>query len=1089
MNRGSFLARRMNSSRLLLATVALTVLITAALAAALASFASQTLPQAVRGQLARSPALSVAITGTMSAAQAGAATRLIRTSLGPALAGVSYRMDRAFWSDLLDLPAPRGSKTTPQLEVAALGQVRAHAVLTAGTWPGPPAAGQPIGVALPVLAAQQLHARPGTVLRPQDRSRGVTVPLRVTGLFRLSDPGAGYWHIDLLPRSGVSSQPPFVSYGPAVASLAAFGPGHLAVGSVSWIVLPDPGSIRTGDLARLAGNVSQAAVALQTGNSLNGAQVTTRLPQLLTGLASNLVVARSLLAIAALQLALLAAAALALAARLLAGSREEESALLSARGATHWQLARPTLTETVLVASLAAAAGVLTGTWLAAQLVRITQSSSGIRITGIPVSAWWAALLVLAFAAAILLWPALRPAAPGAARARRGRQARLAGAARAGADLALLVVALLGVWQLRTYSAVAHPAGGGLGIDPVIAVAPALALAAVTVLVLRLLPAVSRLTERAAARGRRLAVALAGWQISRHPIRQSGPFLLVILATAALTLALAQYQTSRRSAADQAAFAAGADLRASVATPLPLSAVGQVAEAPGVRAAMPVATGGTGSGAELLAIDARAAAATVLLRGDLSAEPAPQLWRRLAAPGPAPGLAIPGRPARLEITASLTPGSAAARPGPASVTVTVQDADGVAYLVPAGTLPADGRVHTLAAGLSAARQAAYPLRLLGLSVSYELPPYHRFPRQTGPPSRLVIGGFTAVPARRGSFIAGRALGSWAAAASSATLNGAAVPATPELAVNNGSPPTLTGWGSKGSSQRLSFSPGYTPSVAVLRAAKIPDAGFTGTLTITARAPTAAIPGIATDAFLHAAHARVGTVLTASASGTGIQVRIVAATRAFPAVTAGGGALIVDQARLQQILASRQATPLPVTEWWLATGRSSPPPVLRGATVTSRGALAAALLGNSLAAPPRQAALAVGLAAALLAVIGFSISVAASVRGRRAESAVLSALGVARSAQAGQLCLEQLMLSVPAAAAGTLLGAGLAWLVVPSVTLTASAGRPQPPVLVQIPVGWAALLAAAVAALPVLAAAASILRRPDPAVELRAAEAS
>ena len=308
-------------------------------------------------------------------------------------------------------------------------------------------------------------------------------------------------------------------------------------------------------------------------------------------------------------------------------------------------------------------------------------------------------------------------------------------------------------------------------------------------------------------------------------------------------------------------------------------------------------------------------------------------------------------------------------------------------------------------------------------------------------------------------------------------------------MTNGSPPTLTGWGSTGSSQRLSFSPGYTPSTALLRAAKVPDAGFTGTLTITARAPAAAIPGIATEAFLHAAHARVGTVLTASANGTGVQVRIVAAIRAFPADTAGGGALIVDQARLQQILASLEATPLPVTEWWLATRQSSPPPVLRGATVTSRAALAAALLGNSLAAPPRQAALAVGLAAALLAVIGFSISVAASVRGRRAESAVLSALGVARSAQACQLCLEQLMLSVPAAAAGLLLGAGLAWLVVPSVTLTASACRPQPPVLVQIPVGWAALLAAAVAALPVLAAAASILRRPDPAVELRAAEAS
>jgi hypothetical protein len=265
----------MNSSRLLLATVTLTVLITAALGAALASFATQTLPQAVRGQLARSPALSVAITATMSAPQASAATRVIRGSLDHALSGAGYRLDRAFWSDLLDLPAPRGSKAIPLLQVAAPGQVRAHAVLTAGTWPSPPSAGQPIGVALPVLAAEQLHARPGTILRPRDRISGARVPLRVTGLFRLSDPGGGYWRIDLLARSGVSSQPPFVSYGPAVASSAAFGPGRLTVGSVSWVALPDADAIRVGGLAGLAGNVSQATARLQTGNSMNGAQVTT----------------------------------------------------------------------------------------------------------------------------------------------------------------------------------------------------------------------------------------------------------------------------------------------------------------------------------------------------------------------------------------------------------------------------------------------------------------------------------------------------------------------------------------------------------------------------------------------------------------------------------------------------------------------------------------------------------------------------------------------------------------------------------------------------------------------------------------------
>ena len=48
MIRGSFLARRVKYSRLLLATVMLTVLATVALGAALASFAAQSLPQAVR---------------------------------------------------------------------------------------------------------------------------------------------------------------------------------------------------------------------------------------------------------------------------------------------------------------------------------------------------------------------------------------------------------------------------------------------------------------------------------------------------------------------------------------------------------------------------------------------------------------------------------------------------------------------------------------------------------------------------------------------------------------------------------------------------------------------------------------------------------------------------------------------------------------------------------------------------------------------------------------------------------------------------------------------------------------------------------
>ena len=130
-------------------------------------------------------------------------------------------------------------------------------------------------------------------------------------------------------------------------------------------------------------------------------------------------------------------------------------------------------------------------------------------------------------------------------------------------------------------------------------------------------------------------------------------------------------------------------------------------------------------------------------------------------------------------------------------------------------------------------------------------------------------------------------------------------------------------------------------------------------------------------------------------------------------------------------------------------------------------------------------LAIGAAAVLLGAGGFSISVAGSLRSRRTQSAVFAALGVGKNAQAGQLCLEQGALSLPAAAAGLLAGIGLARLLIPAITLTADAVPPVPWALVIVPFGLAAALALVTAAVPVAAAALSVLRRPDPAAQLRA----
>ena len=119
------------------------------------------------------------------------------------------------------------------------------------------------------------------------------------------------------------------------------------------------------------------------------------------------------------------------------------------------------------------------------------------------------------------------------------------------------------------------------------------------------------------------------------------------------------------------------------------------------------------------------------------------------------------------------------------------------------------------------------------------------------------------------------------------------------------------------------------------------------------------------------------------------------------------------------------------------------------------------------------------AAALLAITGFWVSIAADVRRRRGETALLAALGVTRREAAVQLCLEKLLLSLPSAVLGVLLGTLVAWLLVPAVTLTPAAQLPTPPVITEHVLPQAIAFALAVAVLPAVAAALAGARRPTP----------
>src|SRR6185437_1854108 len=149
--RASFVLRRLGAAPLLPASLLFAILASVAVTTALAGFGAEALPAAAHRRLASEPGTPILISGQIGAATAGADTPVIRSSLRSALGTVPFTMVSGRWSDQLPQPHRRG--TIPLIQAAVLGGVTAHTGLTAGSWPGPPRQGQPIGVALPVTAA------------------------------------------------------------------------------------------------------------------------------------------------------------------------------------------------------------------------------------------------------------------------------------------------------------------------------------------------------------------------------------------------------------------------------------------------------------------------------------------------------------------------------------------------------------------------------------------------------------------------------------------------------------------------------------------------------------------------------------------------------------------------------------------------------------------------------------------------------------------------------------------------------------------------------------------------------------------------
>jgi hypothetical protein len=1114
--------RRTAGHRRALTATAVTVLVASVLAAAAATFAGEVTSAAVSRSLTQNPGSSILVTEPITAAGAAGAGQQVGAAVRRVLPGLPVAVIGSLRSQILNLPQPgrahaggpatgpppagqpaarrrpgRAAGVVAQTQIISLPGVTERAVLTSGSWPGPVApAGGAVPVAVPVAAARLLRLAPGDRLVLRNDQTQAKVPVLVTGVFRPADPASPYWRLSPVGSPGVQRSDGFASYGPLVTSPAvAAGPG-VPVTSGAWLAVPDFAAVGPGSLAalnqRLASGLGGFDVSSSSLTGLPQATVTTALPALISQLSTALLVARSQLLIGVLILLAVIGGAVAVSVRPLAAQREPEAALLAARGASRRQLATRGVTEALLLAAPAAIAGPWLGSRLgmlaarAGPLARagLVPAGSGLNLTGgVPASAWLAGLAVAAGCAVIMALPWLRrPQSALRLRVAAGRQRPVTGAVLVGADLALVALAVLAGWQLARYRApVATGVDGALGVDPLLAAAPVLALTAGTVVMLRLLPLATRLADAAAARQRGLAVALASWQLSRRPLGRVGPALLAVLAIAAAVIALAQHSSWQRSVADQAGFAVGADERVVLppAAPLPLGQVARLTAAPGVTASTPAIRTQIGlpggQNGTLLALDTRAASQVVPLRRDLAAAPPASLLAALAPAQPASGVPLPGRPARLSITAALR---GAGHTGPAVLAVQLTDAAGLSYLLPAGRLPANGRAHQLTAVIATRPGVDYPLRLTGYTLAFSMP------IRPTKPDVLAISSVRTAAAASSPFrpplaaVAGDGLLVSTVAAEAMAANAALGPGGVTR------PPAVISTG-----YADSFRGGITVTFATGAGNLFGEPGsplVPASLTVTTQPAVAVLPGLATAGFLAATGQHRGATVQVSLNGVTLPVRLVGTIRAFPTLTGPGG-LVVDQATLQDMLQAAGALPLPATEWWL---RTSGRPVLTGlpagTTIVRQASLARALAAQPLSAGPQQAMLGIAAAAVLLAIAGFAVNVVTAAD-RARDVALLDALGTQPGRVTGLLCLEQAVAAGLAIAAGLVLGAVLSRLIIPAVSLTAAATHPVPPVLVEIPWRLAVALAMLIVAVPTVAVAVAAGARGSTAARLRAEE--
>lgn len=1071
------------ADRLVVLTAFLVVLLAASLVSAIPIYANAVAQSSLRERLQQAPTTDANVQATVHVFGGGGDHRLdrrVQRILRDVFSATPVAIFRSSESESFEVDG----------RIAVFGfydDLSRHARLVTGRWPA--SRDSPVEIAVPARIARELHLRVGDVARAQSRlDKDKVVVARVVGVYRVQPTSSAYWW----------GQPPGASGapGPLMMTRRSFLGLGLQDVELRWRIEPNFKRLTIGQATSLEPELARLAKRLNAGQP-SGQQflLETKLPEILADADRSLHLARAGVLVPSIQLGLLAAYGLLVTALLLTERRLLRTESLRLRGATAGQLVTIALVE----ASLIAVPAVAIAPWVAAGVLRALNDIGPLAAIGMHLEPQvsFAAYALAAAAGAVCIAGLVLPVL-GTRRASVAADRRpLAGfAQRVRLDLALAVLALLGYWQLRRYHDVLLSNLGDLGIDPLHVAAPALLLLAGALLSLRLVPVTAELLERVLPSARGIVPALGFWQLARRPRGYASSVLLLVLAVAIGVFAATSSRTWYQSQIDQAAYAAGADMRvepSQASGSPPAIALASAYRTLGVEDALPAMTDsfdlerfGSESGT-LLALDASRAGAVVHARSDFASRPLGELLRPLAVDrGSLASLPLPGRPRRLALSVRLVSGQG--RPSPATVPpgyptrvpslfVYLRDGEGILYVYRLGGLPParDSRfVLDLSDPLPNGRLASpqYPLALVGLELDHDAP--YLVPRRV----TLLVRSLEVASGARGKWrrVSLGTAGRWRASASALKLPYERPRVEPMSVIDGALHATLS------TGSVYAYREGAPPSTEVLMRPGRDSLPQTP-------------PALASESYLDATHARVGGVALLALSGGVQAVRIVGSYRRFPTLDPATPSVLIDLPTYLASAFARQGLVVQPSSWWLETGRDREVAErLRATPFRSLGVISRRERERVLLEDPAPlgviGALTLGFViAAAFAVVGFAASAAASVRARMLEFAVLRSLGLRTSQLSGWIGLESALVVALSLLAGTALGLLVAWLVLPYTALGASSEAPAPPVRVAVP--WSTVLWLELAMLGALVAIAGVqvafVRRLRPAPVLRSGE--